>query len=110
MNTGCGGSDVIRRCEACLVQGKAGSSARIDEEQGLFERHIAERLDERHLEFAPRDRDLQFIAALIAELQKIFGADVRDQVAERAVQGDHFSASDLCRRVLRVSDRGGLIP
>src|SRR5271157_3864913 len=58
---------VVRRREACLVEREAGSSARIDEQQGLFERHIAERPDERHLDFASCDGDLQFVAAPIAE-------------------------------------------
>src|SRR5271157_1606780 len=87
--------DVVRRREACLIERKAGLSARIDEQQRLFERHIAERVDERHLDFASGDRDLQLVAAPIAELQKIFGADVRDQVSLRTTQGDHFAAQTL---------------
>src|ERR1035437_4548763 len=86
---------VVCRRETSLVERKAGSSARIDEQQWLFERHIAERPDERHFDFPSRDRDPQLIAAPIAELQKIVGADVRDQLAERAVQGDHFSTQTL---------------
>src|SRR4030088_48726 len=71
----------VLRCEAGLVEREAGSAARIDEKQWLFERHIAERPDQRHLDFASRNGDLQLIAELIAELLKIVSADVRDHVA-----------------------------
>src|SRR5208337_5641696 len=63
----------VRRREACLVERKAGSSARIDEQQWLFQRHIAERVDEGHLDFASRNGDLQLVATPIAELEKIIG-------------------------------------
>src|SRR5208337_2326041 len=77
--------------EAGPVEREAGSSPRIDEQQRLFERYVAERLDEWHFDFATRNRNLQLVAALIAELHKIIGADIRDQVAERTIQGDYFS-------------------
>ena len=77
--------------ETGLIQGEAGSSARIDKQQRLFERHIAERPHEWHLDFASGNRDLQPVAELIPELQKIFAADVCDQVAERTVEGDHLT-------------------
>src|SRR5437868_15001369 len=73
----------VLRCEAGLVEREARSSARIDEQQWLFERHVAERPDPRHLDFASRDGDFQLIAELIAELLKIVGVDVRDPVAVR---------------------------
>src|SRR3981081_3809473 len=71
----------VLRCEAGLVEREAGSSARLDEQQWLFERHIAERPDQRHLDFASRNGDLQLIAEMIAELLEIVGIDIRDQVA-----------------------------
>src|SRR5271157_1442235 len=83
--------DLIHCRKTGLVERKARSSARIDEQQRLFERDIAERLYERHFNFVSRNRNLQLIAALIAELHKIVGADVRDQVAEGTIQGDYFA-------------------
>jgi hypothetical protein len=77
--------------EAGLVDGEAGSSARIDVEQGLFERDVAKGSDEGHVDLVSGDRDLHLIAALIAELHKIFGADVGDDITEGAVERDCFS-------------------
>src|ERR1700730_7830845 len=82
----------VHRREAGLVQRKAGSSARIDEQHWLFEPHIAERPDQRHLDFVTCDRDLQLIAKLIAELHKIVGVDVRNQVAVWTIERDHFAS------------------
>ncbi len=64
---------IVGRSEAGLVEREACPSARIDEQQRLFERHVAERPDERHFNFSSSDGDVQFIAALIAKLQKIVG-------------------------------------
>ena len=85
----------VHRGETPLIYGKAGSSARINEEQRLFQRYIAESVDERHFDFVAGDGGFQFISTLLAEPQKIFGADVCDQVAERAVEGDYFSGQTL---------------
>src|SRR3984893_2497120 len=85
----------VHRREAGLVQRKAGSSARIDEQHWLFERHIAERLDQRHLDFVSCDRHLQLITELIAELHNIVGVDVRDQVAVWTIKGNHIAGQAL---------------
>src|ERR1700716_748328 len=85
----------VLRCEAGLVERKAGSSARIDEQQWLLERHIAECPDERHLDLASRAGHFQLVAELIAELLKIVGIDVRDQVAVRTIQSNHFAGESL---------------
>jgi hypothetical protein len=77
--------------EASLVDGEAGSSAGINVEQRLFEWDVAEGADEGHFDFVSGDGDLHFIAALIAKLHEIFGADVGDDVAEGTVEGDCFS-------------------
>ena len=82
---------VVRGSKAGLVEREAGSSAGIDVEQRLLQRHIAEGFDEGHFDFAPCDCDFHLIAALIAEFEKIFGADIGDQVAEGAVKGDDFA-------------------
>src|ERR1022692_890696 len=83
--------DVISRRETGLVEGEAGAPAGINKKQRLFQGHVAECFDEGHLDFMAGDGDLQRIAALVAEFEEFFGADVGNQVAERAVEGNDFT-------------------
>lgn len=93
--------DVVCRGEIRLVQGKAGSSSGIDVEQWLFERHVAESFDERHFDFFSGNRNFHLVAVLVAELHKIFGADVGDDVSVGTVEGDRFA-----RQTFVVDDSG----
>src|SRR5271165_123845 len=94
--------NIIGGREARLVQREADASAGIDEQQGLLECNVAERPDEWDFQLVPRDRDLDRLAAPIAELQEIIGAHVGDQVAEGAVESDDFAGQ------ARFVELGGL--
>ena len=52
---GLGRVDAVDGCEASLVDGEAGSSSGVDEEQRFFQRDVAEGVDEGHFDFAARD-------------------------------------------------------
>jgi len=53
--------------------------------------HIAEGPNELDLHPFSADSHRNFLAALIAELQKILGVQVRHQIAERTIRRNHFS-------------------
>ena len=74
-----------------LIYCKAGTSAGVDVQQRLLERDVTEGLHEGHFDLAAANGHFNFVAMLVAEFQEIFGVDVRDQVAEGAVESYDFS-------------------
>src|ERR1700733_12472827 len=82
----------IRGRETFLVYGQAKAPARIDIQQWLLQRHVAEGAYERDIHLVLADSDVYCPASRIAEFKKVIAADIGDQIPERSVGRNYFSA------------------
>src|ERR1700690_1160080 len=64
----------------------------IDVQQGLLQGDIAEGADERDVHFGFGNRDVDTLPVSVTEFEKIFAADIGDQVTEGAVGSDDLAA------------------
>src|SRR5271169_2829304 len=73
--------DAIGCCEASLIHGHAQTPARIDIQQWLLQRNVAEGAHERNIDLGLGDGDVYRLAPRITEFEKIFAADIGDKIS-----------------------------
>jgi len=91
----------MRMREVALVDGDTHEVAGVDEEQGLTDRHIAERADVTHRKRFVADLDAYGLSESIPELTEPIRLDVRNQVAKLAIESD-----DMAGNAARIDRRG----
>src|SRR5271157_1347129 len=94
------GPDSVNLGEIFLIDRQAEVAARVDVEERLAEGYVAEGLDERQHHLAVAQPGADLVPARIAQLEKLVGLDVGDQISEGRVERD-----DVTRDALLVEPR-----
>src|SRR5271154_1072194 len=82
----------ISRREISLIHRQSQMPARIDVQQWFVQGHVAEGAHERNIHLALANGHVHRLASHVAQLEEILAADVCDQIAERSIGRDDFSA------------------
>ena len=81
--------DLVLPYKAALVHREAQTSTRVNVEERLSWRDIAEGLHKRNLQWFARQLESNRLAERVAELSKVLARDVRDEIAEGSIRSDH---------------------
>ena len=93
--------DLVCLGEIALIDANAQTSARVDVEERLARRHIAERFFEGEFIFVTVQCDRNLIADLVAQFRECIGRNVQHEISERPIRSDYLSLQtfviDGCR-------------